>query len=494
MKLTNVRLGFANNSSSSHSILLFPKGHKFKDLDSYDASFEKDCPYYGWESFVLASEEEKKKYFVAQLTCILKETLGLDITKEVINSLFKPDYPFIDSQVDHQSQLVLPHYADGTLALDFLKELFQYSIKNKNVVIFGGNDNGDDLGPEFNLNESDYESIAPLSLLKDSDIPYVARKEPGGWTLFNPGCGVKVRFQSSDWKVADVKPNTPELVDVKITDYCGYSGSDVKDTQGRCFFCYQNSGLNGKHAERQNISGYFRELREMGVFEVVLGGGEPLSHPDFISILKDAKYYKLIPNFTTRSYGSFNPKNTSLIEAIRDCVGSFAVSVTSVQDAKRALKNVFSCGKEIFDKMVLQIIIGVVPPQEIVAIKKIAEAFDFFKFSYVGWKDSGRCKEPPVALSTYTMPQDILNLNAYWGRVWVDTALLKAFPQLVEKYTCDTREGVHSMYMDLVEMTISESSYTGNKIPFPKDFYKNKEYQDTRDFISKEFAKFGKAD
>jgi hypothetical protein len=48
-----------------------------------------------------------------------------------------------------------------------------------------------------------------------------------------------------------------------------------------------------------------------------------------------------------------------------------------------------------------------------------------------------------------------------WQIVSVDTALLKQFPGIVQSKTCETREGINSMYIDLVGLIMRESSYTG---------------------------------
>ena len=58
MKLHNLRIGFATNSSSSHSVILVPQ-NSIKDDDVYSEDS------YGWEQFVLASPEAKIKYIAA---------------------------------------------------------------------------------------------------------------------------------------------------------------------------------------------------------------------------------------------------------------------------------------------------------------------------------------------------------------------------------------------------------------------------------------------
>ena len=70
----------------------------------------------------------------------------------------------------------------------------------------------------------------------------------------------------------------PELADISISNHC---------TKG-CSFCYRNSTANN---EFMSLEDYCYVLDAMhhpklgGVFQVAIGGGEPLEHPRFIDII-----------------------------------------------------------------------------------------------------------------------------------------------------------------------------------------------------------------
>jgi radical SAM protein with 4Fe4S-binding SPASM domain len=81
----------------------------------------------------------------------------------------------------------------------------------------------------------------------------------------------------------------PTIVDFQITTYCD---------QG-CPHCYAQSTSQGAHVSFENISHIMHQLAEMGVFQIALGGGEPLCHPDIKSILKLGKSLGLVCNLTT---------------------------------------------------------------------------------------------------------------------------------------------------------------------------------------------------
>ena len=91
----------------------------------------------------------------------------------------------------------------------------------------------------------------------------------------------------------------PELADISISNHC---------TKG-CSFCYRNSSPNN---EFMSVKEYCKVLDAMNhplygnVFQVALGGGEPLEHPDFLSIIEETVHRNIVPNFTTNGMGKIN--------------------------------------------------------------------------------------------------------------------------------------------------------------------------------------------
>ena len=70
MKIHNVRLGFANNSSSTHSVIFF-KGKKIPQDRILGDQGE-----YGCENFMLSSQKEKARYFGTMIMTQLSESVG----------------------------------------------------------------------------------------------------------------------------------------------------------------------------------------------------------------------------------------------------------------------------------------------------------------------------------------------------------------------------------------------------------------------------------
>lgn len=93
--------------------------------------------------------------------------------------------------------------------------------------------------------------------------------------------GTKVR----EWD-GEPHPQFPESIDLKVTDYC----------DAGCPFCHEQSTKRGIHATVPTIERIVSGLPS-GV-EIAIGGGNPLSHPDFAAILTMLRSRGLIANVT----------------------------------------------------------------------------------------------------------------------------------------------------------------------------------------------------
>ena len=113
----------------------------------------------------------------------------------------------------------------------------------------------------------------------------------------------------------------PELADISISNYC---------TNG-CSYCYRESSENGKFMSLDEYKFVLEQLtsKEYGsVFQIAIGGGEPLLHPDFNQIIQLTRKYGIIPNYTT-SGKFFNKEN---IQTTREFCGAVAISWDPYRD------------------------------------------------------------------------------------------------------------------------------------------------------------------
>jgi hypothetical protein len=189
MKITFLRLGHANNSSSSHSIIFTNE-----KIDSNESS------EFGWDNFICSSKEDKTGYFLVTLWKAWRDKCSVDIgygkefyletdqlVVELRNQFQKfvyKNFPWVkevnfypapwDGYVDHQSRLTLPtNRITGFLDIDFCNAFFQKLI-NHDYAILGGNDNSDnsddsdDRGPDIDSKHEQNDAIVLIySFLQD---------------------------------------------------------------------------------------------------------------------------------------------------------------------------------------------------------------------------------------------------------------------------------------------------------------------------------------
>lgn len=462
MYIHNVRLGFATNSSSNHSIILNPAL-----VADWQVPIDMD---YGWDEFLLRSKQSKADYLAIQLLTNLRRSLSNEYAALIVSSLFNKKFDLDGGDysgkqyIDHQSVFSLPYryrkqywHTQKEIDLQFFQELKDYIVENDDIAIAGGNDN--DMEPVDYEGETD---SVTNKLCKDGDYGFICRKDNDYWTLFSPETGAKIRLSFTS-KEPYLYSSTPELVDLKITNFCGYG----------CSFCLQSSVIDGKHATLDSISNVFGTLQKMEVFEVALGGGETTMHPAFADILREAKGYNLIPNFTT-----FNmnwAKNSFIESAVLDCCGGVAVSLIGYKDYDKI--NEMRAWKESHRNSLVtlnaQIILGVADFNYNHLFEKIKEA-KIDAVTLLGYKSFGRGK----GLKKIIKPDFIQILQCakkHYITLGIDTLIAQEYKGELEKENISNllvtnREGVFSMYIDAVDHIIAKDSYTEDVIKYSTEY------------------------
>lgn len=244
----NIRVGLACNSSSSHSILFLPNYNQKINTDEY-SDFQ-------WDFFTASDKESKNNYLYALIENAFRQLVPPS-DKDAFYQKFFGDLSSIDtdSSIDHQSVITLPSKLDGSINAEFIED-FQKFLLQDSVVIAGGNDNDE----ESHYLKGSEQSNLDILPLESNSSDWLARKDKkyDFWTLFNRKNGSKVRFSFNDLVNSPTKASSPELVDIKFTDFCPFG----------CNFCYQDSTLKGQHASMENIHNIVKKLKEAQVFEV----------------------------------------------------------------------------------------------------------------------------------------------------------------------------------------------------------------------------------
>ncbi len=118
----------------------------------------------------------------------------------------------------------------------------------------------------------------------------------------------------------------PELVDISISNHC---------TKG-CDFCYRDSTPNLSFMTLDDYEYLLNQLNHPdfgNVFQVALGGGEPLEHPDFMKIIDITIKYGIVPNFTTNGEYLTN----DLIIRLQKKIGAVGLSIIDINTIDNCL-------------------------------------------------------------------------------------------------------------------------------------------------------------
>ncbi|MEN3238635.1 radical SAM protein [Methylobacterium ajmalii] len=428
-RIQNLRIGHATNSSSSHSIVMMRPGHQAPPSNYSGGDF-------GWDNFILSDVRSKMHY-------VAVDTRGRYATREDFDAEFAPylDQATLDSvwkendYIDHES-------AGTSSSVD--RDL----LLRPEVVILGGNDNED----RFTLPNADPAPSGPMR----------QRQDGAASVLYWPSSGFKIRLSDEPY----TKARAPELVDVKITDYCPYG----------CFFCYQGSTKQGAHASLESVIETAERLRELGVFEVAIGGGEPMMHPQFPEIVEAFHSRGITPNVT--AYGVEWSTRDWVKDTVRK-LGGIGVSVHNAADFEKLIRirDNLSSRRVYTGRLMPQHAVGTNDITEVVHAARTGRYTD--NLLLLGFKNVARGSSGPKMKVT---DDELYNAIAgpFDGKGWypltlsVDTAFLDQFPNVIERlnvpgYLTSSPEGKFSMYIDLVRGVMGPSSYCAEEDYLPLD-------------------------
>lgn len=141
------------------------------------------------------------------------------------------------------------------------------------------------------------------------------------------------------------RASVPELVDIKITNYCPFA----------CEFCYQDSTAKGKHASFEELQYIATTLSEMGIFEVAcLDGETPLFGPNGLSRIKELKIGSVVYDNNGTSKKIINITNQ-----VKNCItliGNKGWKITCTEDHPFLVDGKVVLAKDLLNKKLDQVI------------------------------------------------------------------------------------------------------------------------------------------
>jgi len=263
----------------------------------------------------------------------------------------------------------------------------------------------------------------------------------GGYHVAVHADGTKVRTEID----AAMPPRLPEQMDLKITDYC---------TAG-CAWCHEKSTPKGLHGDLDAALDLLKVLPPGA--EIAIGGGDPLSHPDFERFVRGLRSLGLVPSVTVN--GLHFEQHKEVLQRLTQEKQLFGVG--------------FSYADKLpdwdYEHLVVHLIAGVHRPSVLDGASRR------HKVLLLGYKQFGRGKK-----LFELRQQAVQDTLAAWYRelFWVarehhlsfdNLAIEQLKPQRVfrEQDTFERQymgqEGLFSMYVDAVTQTFALSSYSAER-------------------------------
>jgi len=264
--------------------------------------------------------------------------------------------------------------------------------------------------------------------------------------------GTKIR-ETVDPSETEFKARFPESIDLKITNSCNLG----------CDWCHEDSTPDGKHG---NINlPFLKTLRPYT--EVAIGGGNPLTHPQLTSLLKQFHSYKVFSNITVSQEHFMENQSTLLTMVSQKLIHGIGISYTHYSDD-------FVTALSMFPNAVIHVING------INSVESISKLYNKgLKLLILGYKQirrgadyhSSRKTGTQVVNNQYTMDYQLPEIIDGFNVVSFDNLALEQLIGIKDickdtwKNHYQGDDGSHTMYIDLVKEEYAVSSTSTIRFP-----------------------------
>lgn len=238
--------------------------------------------------------------------------------------------------------------------------------------------------------------------------------------------------------------------------------------------CYQDSTVDGKHADDQMVQKIIYALTRMRVFEVAIGGGEPTLYPNFKDKIEHIRSFGIVPNFTTRNF-DWLKIGDNLHWAFKHC-GGIGISGARYDQVFNLCCRVVA-EKLCTEKITFHYIIG-----KDCCLPDILNVLASFRarLLLLSFKQTGRAAD----IRPHNYDKDWIKCvtKCPSSLVGIDTPLAAEYKEQLEAAKIssrlyETKEGLRSLYIDAVRMVMGPSSYCDAKDLVPLDPEKDFEKQ-----------------
>lgn len=481
MKIVNIlnfRKGLATNSSSTHSVIYKNKEDMFEDLNIFELNYYGRC-----DSTIAATREAKIKYLFADI--FYSEELANKFLEKYPEALQYKEIADMVRESKGDMWETFGNHSRGQLFcgdnIEFSMKFLENVIEDENKVIIGGSDEMDFF---YDTKEDHQEVTDPSDIKRDyKDGKAISNIYKNGnyYVAFawghSKGVPNNVECRSDFTSIGRIRftftdespiPERPELVDLKITNYCS----------NNCPMCFEGSSKAGKHADINKLIETIDKVSNNGnnIIEYSIGGGNVLDYPHLETLFKKIKDTNGIICITIKATDTNKIiHDNELFGVIEKYVDGIGVSVFTVNDIdmtyqfdKNINKNI-KCGEKKY------ITAHMIP--EYLGFEKTYRFLQFIRDNnkkttnrhlsvlFLGYKSLGRGE----TITPYTLTDnDFEELFKNQPILGIDTLFAQRYDELLKKYyymekTTTYNEGEYSMYIDAVENIAYKSSYDHGK-------------------------------
>jgi len=241
------------------------------------------------------------------------------------------------------------------------------------------------------------------------------------------------------------KPEHPESIDLKITDFCDLG----------CSFCHEESSTSGEHANIDKLERILMSL-PAGV-ELAIGGGNPLAHPQIKQFLTWANMNGFICNLTV-NYHHLDMLDNIDIKQIKSLGVSLPKNLHDIDFLKLS---------KIPTKIVVHLILGVHKKDVIEACVKFCDTILF-----LGSKDYGKGRNFRYDRNSIIYVQKNFRRFIKNSLICLDNkavkqigvSILRSLPEVNWNECYMGEDGKFTMYIDAINQNYSKNSTSNDRV------------------------------
>ena len=417
------------------------------------------------DEFIINDDRSRIIYLAAQINSNLPINLSSKERKSILeNSLEEslPDIDYLEFTVDPDSTWLIPRLKDlSHPSYRYVKTIKNSLLKN-NVIITS--------------NFPPKEFISYLSGFHDLDdilidsFGFYCIEEDENYLLFNKNTEEKIKLDSSLHK-SEFIPTHPQSIDLMITNRCGNS----------CLFCCRDCTPDGKVAPLENVKKCISAFQRMNVSEILIGGGDVYSYPEFDGLIEYLRIQKdkgdLVFN-TALPMHSMELREKDVYNRIKDLL-SVCSYISFSTDYSRGVREFIEKYKRLFDTMNVGYDIGIIPEilfdnkEDLIDTLMICRYFGI-TVTLLGYKYAGRGSKDTISIrkvnNARNNRKELLEIlfGGHRPPYLFDSTFIETFPEVknfVINWNMHMYEKPNSCTVDVVYNCMSKLLYTGKRIP-----------------------------